>query len=214
MEDQVTTFETLTEIEKQEFRAVDVLSRLAQRDPRRPKLQAALDRLRLAKGELLHLSPDILRKSAAKTQLPPVRWLGFPSVPDEVAKAVHEARDRAAEEGRLGDRRSTGRRRYQAPTELRGKRIDLVDGQKLDVPAHGLCEIADGRHPAARDNTESPVHHQLVEMGFRLLAEEGPDDDGMTAIKSALRRPMFGDPALMKFLTQNAARSRLCIRAL
>ena len=51
-------FETLTEVEKQEFRAVDLLSRMAQHDPRKPKLQAALDRLRLAKGELLRASPD------------------------------------------------------------------------------------------------------------------------------------------------------------
>ncbi len=199
------SLETLSEVETAEFRAVDVLSRMPQRDPRRPSLQAALDRLRVAKAQLLRSSPNIIRKSAAKSPLTSVRWVGFPSVPDEVAKTVREARDRVAEERRLGDRRSTGRRRYQAPPELRGKHVDLVDGRKLDVPAHGLCGIADGRHPAARDNTESPAHHQLVEMGFRLLSDEGPDDDAMTAIKSALRRPMCGDAAMVKFLNGNAA---------
>jgi hypothetical protein len=174
--------------------------------PQRPKLQAALDRLRLAKAQLLRTSPEILRKSATNTPLPPVSWFGLPSVPGEVAKAVHEARDRAAEERRLeGRRESAGRRRYLAPPQLRGKRLDLVDGRKLDVPAHGLCDIADARHPAARGNTASPVHHQLLEMGFRLLPDQGPDDDGVTAIKAALRRPMYGDAALVKFLNRNAA---------
>ena len=158
-------------------------------------------------GRGVQVGPDILRKSARNNPLPPVRWVGMPSVAAEVAKTVHEARDRAAEEQRLGGRRSTGRRRYQAPSELRGKRIELLDGRKLDVPAHGLCEITDGRHPAARDNTKSPVHHQLVEMGFRSLSDDGPDDDGITAIKSALRRPLSGDAALVKLLTRNAARS-------
>lgn len=199
-----STAETLSEIEKQEFRAVDVSSRMAQRDPRRPKLQAALDRLRLAKGELLSASPDTLRKLARNNPMPPVRWVGLPSVASDVAKTVHEARDRAAEERRLG--RSTGRR-YQAPQEFRGKRIDLVDGRKLDVPAHGLCEIADGRHPAARDETVSPAHQHLMQLGFRLLPDSQGAMDGAAkaSIVAALRRPMHGDRALTSFLNRSAA---------
>jgi hypothetical protein len=35
---------------------------------------------------------------------------------------------------------------------------------------------------------------------------QNPDDDVMTAIKPALGRPIFGDAALLKFLTRSAAR--------
>jgi hypothetical protein len=83
----------------------------------------------------------------------------------------------------------------------------LVNSRKLDVLVRELCEIADGRHPAARDDTASPSHYQLMTLGFRVLPDEGPDDDGMAAIKAALHQPVHGDRALIAFLNRNAAGS-------
>ena len=39
------------------------------------------------------------------------------------------------------------RTRYQAPQHLRGSRMRLVDGRQLEIPEHGLCELAVGACP-------------------------------------------------------------------
>lgn len=87
---------------------------MASRDPRRPQLEAALSKARAAKADLLHRNPSILRKRANSGRLPTIvtepSWYGLPSIPNEVAKTVHEAKDRAAEERRLAPRSGRARR--------------------------------------------------------------------------------------------------------
>jgi hypothetical protein len=184
----------LGSLEEAEFRGVDALGRLAQGDPRPAQLQALLTKARAVKGNLLARSPGILRKGGGGGKVA----ISLPVPGADVAKRVHETRDRIAEEQRLA---GPGKRRYRAPEALRGKRIALIDGRSLDIPEHGVCELADGRHPAT-SAAESPVHHQLVRLGFEAL----PDGhrDGLAVVKSALRRPMVGDEALLSFLNRNA----------
>jgi hypothetical protein len=192
----MTAAAALVALETAEYHAVGALGRMAQHDPRRARLREALDAARVAKASLLARSPDILRKSAGGKLA-----ISLPTPAAGIAKAVHEAQDRMAEERRLA---GPGRRRYRAPEELRGKRIALIDGRSLDVPEHGYCEVADGRHPAT-SAAESPVHHQLVRLGFEAL----PDDhrDGLEVVKAALRHPIVGDAALLAFLNRNAVGS-------
>jgi hypothetical protein len=192
---------TIEEIERLEFQTVDKLSRLPDTDPARAALQKNLIDLRITKSKMLSANPEILRKSGTNN--------GRDLVADEIAAKTMAAaaKDRQAEERRLGKRRSAGTRRYIAPEKMRGKRIRLIDNQMLEIPEHGFCELIDGRHPAASDTTASPAHHQLLEMGFRSLPDDGSDDDGMAAIKSALSKPIAGDRGLIEFLSRNVARA-------
>lgn len=193
---------TLASIEKAEFDAVDELSRMSYTHPERAKLHEALINLRVQKRKMLEADGTILRKSANP---PPRRF--FPGDGIAAKAMANEARDRQSEERRLSKQRNTGQRRYLAPESMRGKPVKLADGSTLDVPAHGICEIADGRHPAAQDSTESPNHRHLVQLGFRPLPDDGAGDAAMDAIKSALRTPITGDRGLIGFLNRNAARA-------
>jgi hypothetical protein len=188
----MTAAAALAALEDAEFHGVDEVTRLAPGDPRRAELQALLTKARAVKGNLLARSPDILRKGAGGKVA-----IALPVPRGDIVKRVHETRDRMAEERRLGP----GRRRYRAPEGLRGKRIALIDGRSLDIPEHGVCELADGRHPAT-SAADSPVHHQLMRLGFEAL----PDNhrDGLDVIKNAHREPMVGDVALLAFLNRNA----------
>jgi hypothetical protein len=183
----------LAELEDAEYHALAALGRTAPGSRMRVQLRDALAAARVAKASLLRRSPDILRKGAGKVAIA----LPVPSA--DIAKRVHEAQDRAAEERRLGP----GKRRYRAPEGLRGKRIALIDGRSLDIPEHGVCEVADGRHPAT-SAADSPVHHQLMRLGFEAL----PDDhrDGLDVVKSAHRHPIAGDAALLNFLNRNCSK--------
>jgi hypothetical protein len=143
-------------------------------------------------------APDILRKGAGGKL-----GISLPAPADAVAKYAIEEHCRIAEERRLAKR--SGKRRYRAPEQYRGKRITLIDGRNLVVPEHGIVELADGRHPASPDATESPAHNQLLSLGFEALPDR--DEDEMDVVKSALREPIIGDEAVSRFL-RNARAGR------
>jgi hypothetical protein len=185
----------LAALEEAEFHGVAALARLAPGSLRHVQLLETLAAARVAKASLLARAPDILRKSAGGKLA-----ISLPVPAAEVAKRVHETPDRAAEERRLA---GPGKRRYRAPEALRGKRIALIDGRSLDVPEHGVCEVADGRHPASPEAAASPVHHQLVRLGFEPLADD--HRDGLDVVKAVLRHPIVGDAALLAFLNRNCS---------
>ena len=186
----------LAVLETAEFHAVDALGRMAQLDPQRAQLQELLSKARAAEAGLLVPTPDMLRKGANKLSL------SLPAPAAEVAKTVRETADRLAEARRFAKR--SGRQRYRAPEELRGKSIQLIDRRKLDVPEHGYCEVADSRHPASPDATASPAHYQLVTLGFLELLDDREDE--MDVVKASLRRPIIGDAAVIAFLGRNGSR--------
>jgi hypothetical protein len=204
----------LSELERSEYRAVDILSRTSQSDPRRARLVAALAKVRAVKAALLRASPDVLRKgSVGGVGLQSPRWVGLPLDQQAAAEMAKAARDRAGEEHRIGAHREAerrrlglhaGRRRYAAPNELKGKRIALP-GRMIDVPEHGIVEIEDGSHPAARGASESLDHRTLMALGFRQLPNnpDALDDGAMKAIKAAHQRPIYGDSALMRFISHD-----------
>jgi hypothetical protein len=190
---------TITELEELEYRLVDSLFRLPLGEATaalRRRCEDVLAKIRVKKAALLDQFPDILRKSASRplaTAEP--RWFGLPAVGAEVDELVKAARDRQAEEQRLA--KASGRTRYQAPEHLRGKSIRLVDGRRLDVPAHGTCELSLPSH-AHYGPARSAVHGQLVGASFRELPDE-PDE----ALKRTLReQPIVGDRNLIAFLNR------------
>jgi hypothetical protein len=205
---------TIEDIERSEFKAVDALSRLSARHPGRPRLEAALARLRVAKATLLSASPDLLRKSASSASGAQRRWRdGFCDTQESSAMAK-AARDRASEEHRIGhyqeaERRRlglhAGRRRYKAPDAFKGRSVALP-GRKIDVPEHGIIEVDEGSHPAARGASESPDHQMLLALGFRQLPDnpDEVDDAAMKAI-SAIHRggAIRGEAAVMRFLSHD-----------
>jgi hypothetical protein len=99
----MTTELTLTEIEAAEFNLVDQISKLpAAAKRKRDQALEVLAKLRDVKGRLLARNPDLLRKgSAVALKLEP-SWRGLP-VDNIAAKTMAtEARDRQAEDVRLG----------------------------------------------------------------------------------------------------------------
>jgi hypothetical protein len=181
----------LQELENTEFKMLDALGRTAPGSRRHVQLRALLERARSLKASLL-AGGDILRKSAGR-----LTKIGLPVPPDAVAKAVREAKDRAAEERRLSGRE--GKRRYRAPENLRGQSVRLVDGRELAIPKDGAVEVAAAGHPAGG---ESAVHHQLVSMDFRPLPGQAEEerDTGMEEVGKALARPIIGDAAFVQWL--------------
>jgi hypothetical protein len=185
----------LTEIEAVEFGVVDILSRLPQSDRRRGALQDALGKARSLRASLLARSPDTIRKGG-------VRRLSL-SLPAHADTAVEFARaegDRISEARRLVKR--AGKTRFRAPEELRGQSLRLIDGQRLDVPEDGFCEVAAEPHPAGG---EPAVHAQLRAMRFVPL----PDEDELDVVKSALRSPVVagrGDQDFIDWLRARAGR--------
>jgi hypothetical protein len=180
------TTSTLAELEKAEYLALAELSKLRQGDLRRVRLRELLAKAREAKTAFLAANPGVLRKAGAL-------GLGLPVPGDAVAKTIRETSDRISEERRLAKGK---RRTYLAPEAYRGEKLKLVDGRVLNVPADGQCEIEipdDGEMAAA-------VHHQLKHMHF--IHE--PEDE-TECIKAALRRPIVGDRAFVRFLNRNAA---------
>jgi hypothetical protein len=204
---------TIEDIERSEFKAVDALSRLSQHHSGRPRIEAALAKLRVAKSALLAANGAILRKgSVGGVGLQSPRWVGLPIDQQAAAEMAKAARDRVAENRRIGahqeaERRRLGlhggRRRYAAPNELKSKRIALP-GRMVDVPSSGIVEIEEGAHPAARGNSESPDHQTLAALGFRRLPDnpDEVDDAAMKAITAVHRQGAIrGDAAVMRFLS-------------
>ena len=201
----------LDNLERSEYQAVHVLSRLAKNHPGRQRPEKALSGLRAAKAALLRASPDTLRKFSASGLSEP-RWIGLPCDTTGATTMAKAARDRAGEERRIGayeqaERRRLGlhggRRRYAAPNELKSKRIALP-GRMVDVPSSGIVEIEEGAHPAARGNSESPDHQTLAALGFRRLPDnpDEVDDAAMKAITAVHRQGAIrGDAAVMRFLS-------------
>ena len=202
----------LDNLERSEYQAVHVLSRLAKNHPGRQRPEKALSGLRAAKAALLRASPDTLRKFSASGLSEP-RWIGLPCDTTGATTMAKAARDRAGEERRIGayeqaERRRLGlhggRRRYAAPNELKGKRVALP-GRMLSVPSSGVVDLEEGAHPAARGNSESPDHQTLTALGFRRLPDNSDevDEAAMKAIAAAHARPIVGDSALLRFLSGN-----------
>ena len=202
----------LDNLERSEYQAVHVLSRLAKNHPGRQRLEKALSGLRAAKAALLRASPDTLRKFSASGLSEP-RWIGLPCDTTGATTMAKAARGRAGEERRIGayeqaERRRLGlhggRRRYAAPNEQKGKRVALP-GRMLSVSSSGVVDLEEGAHPAARGNSESPDHQTLTALGFRRLPDDSDevDDAAMKAIAAAHARPIVGDSALLRFLSGN-----------
>jgi hypothetical protein len=194
---------TISQIEKIEFDLVDALAGLPAAEQRlQTKVRDMLAKVRAKKRELLALAPDVLRKAAAVGRSTPAesRWFGLPCVEPEATEMVKAARDRQSEELRLA--KASSRTRYRAPEHLRGSRMRLVDGRRLDIPQHGFCELGSGACPGYGPHAASAAHGQLLAAGFRVMPDE-PDE----ALKRTLReQAIIGDRNLINFLNRRAGR--------
>jgi hypothetical protein len=70
-------------------------------------------------------------------------------------------------------------RTYRAPEALRGRRMALVDGRRLDIAKNGSCALAAaGARPGRGASVESlAAHRQLVDAGF-VMTETMDEFDG------------------------------------
>jgi hypothetical protein len=172
--------------------------------------EALLGKVRAAKASWLNQHPDVLRKSSRLPSPPAPSWRGLPVDTIAAEALVKAARDRVAEEQRLG-KPDAGPRRYVAPDHLRGRAVCLNSGGTVDVPDNGFCSPkGTAAHPGYGPSTETAMHRELVALGFRELPNN-PDnalvgEDAMTTMKAALHRPIVGDRGLISFLNRHAVR--------